>query len=210
MSGVFEFVAVKRDKIGKSGARSLRRESRVPAILYGGDGDQIPLTLDHNEVVKHLQHEAVYSHILDVIVDGAKESAVLKAVQRHPAKPIIMHLDFMRVDAFEVIRMHVPLHFINEDSCVGAKAGGVVTHNLVDIEVSCAAGKLPEYIEVNLSGLDLGQSFHLSDLILPDGVAIVTHGAAQTAEADQAVVTILAPKKAAVDDVEQSSDTAEG
>ncbi|MDT8407826.1 MAG: 50S ribosomal protein L25/general stress protein Ctc [Methylococcales bacterium] len=203
MSGVFEFVASRREKSGKSVARGLRREGKIPAIIYGGGQEEVCLSLDHNDVLKHLQHESVYSHMLDVVVDGVKHSAVLKAVQRHPAKPIVMHMDFMRVAGSDTIRMHVPLHFINEEVCVGAKAGGVITHNLVDIEVACPANQLPEFIEVDLAALDVGHSLHLSEISLPAGVEVLalTHGGA-----DQAVVTILAAKKGPAEEVEQAPE----
>jgi len=173
MSDVFEFVAESRVGTGKCAVRKVRRQGSVPAIVYGGHKEPQMIVLNHNEVVKHLDHEAVYSHVLDVIVDGKAEKAILKAVQRHPAKFQILHLDFLRVDMAEALKVHVPLHFINEANSVGGKKGGVAAHSLVDVEVSCLPAKLPEYIEVNLINLDVGESLHLSDLVLPDGVEIV-------------------------------------
>ncbi len=178
MSNIFEFIAESRSGSGSSMARGLRREGKVPAVVYGGSVGPETIALDHNEVEKHLEHEAVYSHVLDVKVDGKVQKALLKAVQRHPAKPQVLHMDFMRVDATHKVKMHVPLHFINEDICVGVKAGGVVTHSSVDIEVSCLPGVLPEYLEVDLAEIELGGGVHLSDISLPSGVEIVelTHG----------------------------------
>ena len=193
MSSVFEFVAESRVKPGKNGARSARRDGKVPAILYGGSDAPEMMVLDHNEVIKHLEHEAVYSHILDVKIDGKIQKAVLKAVQRHPAKPKIMHMDFFRVSGDEVIKMHVPLHFINEDKSVGAKQGGVVMHNLVDVEVSCLPNQLPEYIEVDLAQLDVGESIHVSGLKVPDGVELTALSHGDDHSADVSVVTIVPP-----------------
>jgi len=178
MSNVFEFVAESRGQSGKSTARSLRRQGKVPAVIYGGNGEPQMLVLSHNEVVKHLDHEAVYSHILDVNVDGRKEKAVLKGVQRHPAKFQILHLDFLRVNMADTVKVHVPLHFINESTSIGGKKGGIAAHSMVDVEVSCLPAALPEFIEVDLAKLDIGESVHLSDIVLPAGIEIValTHG----------------------------------
>ena len=131
------------------------------------------LVLNHNEVVKHLDHEAVYSHVLDVTIDGKTEKAILKGVQRNPAKFQILHLDFLRVEMGEQLKVHVPLHFVNEHGSVGGKKGGIAAHSMVDVEVSCMPANLPEFIEVDLSSLDIGESIHLSDLVLPPGVEIV-------------------------------------
>jgi len=189
MSGVFEFIAESRSAIGTSAAKVVRRQGRVPAVIYGGQAAPEMLSLDHNEVLKHLAHEAVYSHVLDVTVNGKSEKAVLKHIQRHPAKPQVLHIDFMRVDDSHKLKVHVPLHFINEDICVGHKKGGVVTHSMVDVEVSCMPSALPEFIEVDLAALDIGGIVHLSDLTLPAGVEIPV--LSQGAEHDHPVVQIV-------------------
>lgn len=190
MSGVFEFVATSRSKSGKSAAKAARRQGNVPAVIYGGGQAPQSLELEHNEVVKHLVHEAVYSHVLDVTVDGKTEKALLKGVQRHPARPKVLHLDFMRVSETAKLKVRVPLHFINEATSIGVKKGGVVSHSVVDVEVLCLSSALPEFIEVNLANLDLGQSIHLTDLVLPAGVQLVelTHGS----DHNLSVVTIAA------------------
>ncbi|WP_305906357.1 50S ribosomal protein L25/general stress protein Ctc [Methylomarinum sp. Ch1-1] len=178
MSNVFEFVAETRDMSGKNAAKAARREGKVPAVIYGGESAPEMLVLEHNEILKHLDHEAVYSHILDVKVDGKTQKALLKDIQRHPAKPQVLHMDFMRVDESHQVKMHVPLHFINEETCVGVKTGGVVTHAMVDVEVSCMPSALPEYLEVDLADVELGAVVHMSDIKLPAGVEIpeLAHG----------------------------------
>jgi large subunit ribosomal protein L25 len=155
----------------------LRKVGKVPAVIYGG-GEPVGLVLDHNKVLKSLENEAVYSHILTVNVAGKEERAILKDLQRHPSKPIVMHMDFQRVSAADKIKVHVPLHFVNQEASVGVKKGGVVNHNLVDVEVVCLPDRLPEYLEVDLADVDVGQSVHLSELKLPEGVEIVAllHG----------------------------------
>lgn len=203
MSNLFEFVAESRKQSGKNAARSVRRQGNVPAVIYGGHGEPQMLVLSHNEVVKHLAHEAVYSHVLDVTIDGKKEKAILKGVQRHPAKVQVLHLDFMRVSMSESLKVHVPLHFINEDTSVGGKKGGVATHSMVDVEVSCLPAALPEYIEVNLANLDIGESVHLSDLVLPAGVEIIA--LAQGPEHDLPVVSMMASKTSKEEEVSEEA-----
>lgn len=203
MSNVFEFVAESRGKSGKSAARNARRQGNVPAVIYGGHGEPQMLSLNHNEVIKHLEHEAVYSHILDVNVDGKTEKAILKGVQRHPAKFRILHLDFLRVNMSDMVKVHVPLHFLNEHTSIGGKKGGIAAHAMIDVEVSCLPSALPDFIEVNLAGLDIGESVHLSDIVLPAGVEIVA--LAQGPEHDHPVASMMA-SKASKDDVAEAPE----
>ena len=207
MLNVFEFNAVARDKCGTSVARGIRYNNGVPAIIYGAGKEPEMLVLDHNEVVKSLSYEAVYSHLLDVNVDGKAQQAILKAVQRHPSKPRILHMDFQRVSKTDKLRVNVPLHFINEDSAVGVKAGGVVTHNMVDIEVSCLPKDLPEFIELDLTSLDIGESIHLTDVKLSKGVEIIA--LAQGGDHDLPVVSIVS-KRGGADDDADGADAVEG
>lgn len=192
MSNVFEFIAESRGQSGKNAARRARRTGNVPAVIYGGHGEPQMLLLNHNEVIKHLAHEAVYSHVLNINVDGKAEKVILKGVQRHPAKFQVLHMDFLRVSMAEALKVHVPLHFINEHTSVGGKKGGIVTHAMIDVEVSCLPTVLPDYIEVDLSGLDIGDSVHLSDIVLPAGVEIMA--LAQGPEHDHPVASMMASK----------------
>ncbi|BBL76586.1 50S ribosomal protein L25/general stress protein Ctc [Methylomagnum ishizawai] len=177
MAGSFVFDAEVRTNTGKGDARRLRNLGKVPAVLYGG-GEPVSLILEHNKVVKALENEATYSHILTLNIGDKQEQAILKELQRHPSKPIIMHMDFQRVSESDKIKVHVPLHFVNQETSVGVKKGGVVNHNLVDVEVTCLPSQLPEFIEVDMADVDIGESVHLSDLKLPVGVQIVAllHG----------------------------------
>ncbi|MEY2700272.1 MAG: ribosomal rRNA E-loop binding protein Ctc/L25/TL5 [Pseudomonadota bacterium] len=191
MVGSFEFIAQKRDVHGKGAMRRMRNTNQVPAVLYGGDRAPESLVLVHHEVVKLLQNDAVYSHILDVVVDGVAQRAILKAIQRHPAKPVIMHMDFQRVSDSDLIHVHVPLHFVNQAGGVGVKKGGIAMHNMVEVEVICLPGALPDAIEVDVAYLDIGQSLHLTDLRLPAGVQL--SALLQGADHDHPVVTIKPP-----------------
>ncbi len=191
MSNVFEFVGETRTESGKSSARAMRRAGNLPAVIYG-HGEPQMLSLNHNEVVKHLAHEEVYSHILDITIDGKTEKAILKSVQRHPAKVRVLHLDFLRINLADRIKVHVPLHFINEHTGIGGKKGGVAAHTMTSVEVFCLPTFLPDFIEVNLTMLDVGHSIHLSELKIPANVQIVelTHGT----DHDLAVVSMQAAK----------------
>jgi large subunit ribosomal protein L25 len=202
MSNVFEFVADSRQCSGKSAARRARRAGTVPAVIYGGHSEPQMLVLNHNEVIKHLEHEAVYSHVLDVTIDGKTEKAILKGVQRNPARVQIQHLDFLRVNMSEVVKVHVPLHFTNEHTSIGGKKGGIAAHSMVDVEISCLPMFLPEFIEVNLTDLDIGATLHLSDLVLPTGVEIVA--LAQGADHNLPVASMMASKASKDDAAAQS------
>ena len=169
----FELNAEPRTDTGKGASRRLRHAGKVPAIMYGGNKEPESLTLNHNEVLRNLAHEAFYSHILTIKVGGAETRAVLRDLQRHPSKPFVQHMDLMRVSESEKLRMNVPLHFIGEDVAPGVKAGGMVSHEIIEVEVECLPKDLPEYIEVDVSGLDVGDSLHLSDLVMPAGAILL-------------------------------------
>ena len=179
MAGSFDFEAELRTATGKGDARRTRRLGKIPAIVYGGGAAPVALNLTHHRVSKALENEAVYSHILTLKYDGKEEKAILKAIERHPSRPIIMHLDFQRVNETDKLHVHVPLHFVNQETSVGVKKGGVVSHAMVEVEVVCLPKDLPEFIEVDMAAVDVGGLVHLSDLKLPAGVGLVEliHGA---------------------------------
>jgi large subunit ribosomal protein L25 len=173
MSSQIKVSAEAREDVGKGASRRLRRANRVPGIMYGGEGGAKMVSLDANELHKAAHNEAFFSQVIEVSLDGAGNQVVVRDVQRNPVRDTITHIDFYRVSADRAIEVHVPLHFLNEESCVGVKVGGgLISHNLSEVIVSCLPGNLPEYIEVDLKDLQLGQSLHLSDLTLPEGVEI--------------------------------------
>ena len=175
----FELNAEPRTDTGKGASRRLRHAGKIPAIMYGGNKDPEALTLNHNEVIRNLEHEAFYSHILTIKVGGSETRAVLRDLQRHPFKNLVMHADFQRIDKNKAIHVTVPLHFINEDICHGVKMeGGLLNHLVSEVEISSLPKNLPEYLEVDVAELKLGESLHLSDITLPEGVEIIalTHG----------------------------------
>ena len=196
---IFNLDAEVRTDLGKGASRRLRREDKVPAILYGGDKEPVSLTLEHNKVIQAQEFEAFYSHVLTINVAGESVEAIVKDMQRHPYKPKVTHIDFLRVDANKEINTTVPLHFINEDSADSIKLeGGHAEHHMNDVEISCLPGNLPEFIEVDLAPVALGQTLHLSDLVLSEGVSLVE--LAKGEDHDQAVVTVKAAKGGASDD----------
>jgi large subunit ribosomal protein L25 len=195
----FELQATVRNDAGKGASRRLRREGKVPAILYGAGDAPLMLSLEHNPVMHSLENEAFYSHILNVNVGGKTVRAVLKDLQRHPYKPVLLHLDLQRVSEKEKLRMSVPLHFLGEENAASVKQlGGVVSRLVSEVEVSCLPKDLPEYIEVDVSALGLGETLHLSNLKLPAGVELIalTHGS----EHDLPVVSVHLPRGASESD----------
>ncbi len=194
MSDQFEIQAEVRADLGKGASRRLRRlADLVPAIIYGGDRDPQPLTLVRKDLEKALENEAFYSHVLTINVGNDKQQAILKDLQRHPAKESVMHADFLRVSENRAIKVHVPIHFINEATSYGVKTqGGIVQHQETDIEVQCLPSKIPEYIEVDMLKVEIGQIIHLSDITLPEGVSSVALALGE--DHDLAVASIIAPK----------------
>jgi len=189
----FEIIAEPREDMGKGASRRLRREGKVPGVVYGANKDAASIMVKQNEIFHHLENEAFYSHILTLQVGKAKEKVVLKDLQRHPYKPVVLHLDLLRIDENETLTMRVPLHFINEDICIGVKQdGGVVSHVMTDLEIVCLPKDLPEYIEVDVAEVNVGEGIHLSDLKLPEGteIAALLHGG----DAAQIVATVHIPK----------------
>jgi large subunit ribosomal protein L25 len=189
----FELNAEPRTDKGKGASRRLRRAGKLPGIVYGTEREAEPIALLHDELVHQLEHEAFFSHILTLTIGGRSEKVVLKDLQRHPFRPIVMHIDFQRIDEAQELTMRIPIHFINEASCVGVKtAGAVVSRIMTEVEVSCLPKDLPEFIEVDLGPLDLGATVHLSDLRLPPGVSIyaMKHGG----DGSQTVASVHVPR----------------
>ncbi len=196
----FELDVTVRTDTGKGASRRLRRlHNAIPAVLYGAQKEPVSLTIDHDAILHATDNEAFFSHIITLNVGKKKELAVIKDLQRHPARPLILHADFLRVSEDHAIQIRVPLHFINEEKCVGVKTGGgQILKSMTEIDVTCLPKDLPEFIEVDMLEVDLGQSVHLSDIGLPEGVTSValSHGT----ESDHSVATVQAPRGGAEDD----------
>ena len=200
MSEDFELSCSVREDMGKGASRRLRRLSEsIPAILYGGDKDPTSLTIAHKDIAKATASEAFFSQIITLKIGDKKEKAVVKALQRHPAKPFILHADFLRVSDKQTITVKVPIHFLNEDKCPGVKiGGGNILKTLNEIEVSCLPKDLPGYIEVDMLEVELGESVHLSDIKLPEGVISVALSVGE--KNDLSVAIVQAPRGVAEDE----------
>ena len=197
----FTFNAESRSDTGKGASRRLRHTNAIPAIIYGGKANPQSLTLNHDDVIKTLEVEAVYTSILTVNIDGKANKAIIKDIQRHAYKPKVLHMDFQRVNENEKIHMHIPIHFLGGENSPGVKVGGQMTHNMSDVEVSCLAKDLPEYLEIDVSNMEMGETLHISDLKMPSGVVSVelAHGS----DHDQPIVAIH--KSRAMDESEDTS-----
>ncbi|QLZ70056.1 50S ribosomal protein L25 (plasmid) [Legionella sp. PC1000] len=162
-----------RTDMGKGASRRLRRlENKVPAVIYGGDKKPMSIHFQHNKVIKALETESIYSSVFDITIDGKVEHVILKALQRHPYKPVVMHMDLQRVSKTDVLVKLVPIHFINEDKAPGIKAGGIINHTMTQVEIRCQAKDLPEFIAVDMSDVKMDDIIHLSHLKLPKGVKL--------------------------------------
>ena len=205
MSDQFEIQAEVREDMGKGASRRLRRlADQVPAIIYGGDKDPQPLSLVRKDFERALENEAFYSHVLSIKVGKTKEKAILKDLQRHPAKDSVMHADFLRVDDKVAIKVHVPIHFMNEETSIGVKVqGGIVQHQTTDIEIVCLPGDIPEYIEVDMAEIETGQIVHLSEVALPKGVTSVALALGE--DHDLAIASINAPKGGGDEDEDEGA-----
>ncbi len=173
MATIHEIPAQSRKDEGRGASRRLRRAGQVPAIVYGGDQGPQSIQIDHTAAMLACQNEWFYSAILDLKLDGNVQRVLLRDMQRHPFKPQLLHLDFLRIDENREIRVRVPLHFLNQEMSPAGKISGVaISHALTDIEISCLPKDLPEYVAVDLAALQVGDIVHMSDLKLPEGVEI--------------------------------------
>ncbi|EPC03764.1 hypothetical protein L861_00275 [Litchfieldella anticariensis FP35 = DSM 16096] len=203
----YQLTANVRKELGKGASRRLRRANQqVAAIIYGGEKAPQPITIDKAAFYKAIEEEAFFSSIINIDVDGSSEQVIIRDLQRHPYKALITHADFMRIDATHEMTLHVPLHVIGEERCKGIKEQGGVLHVLAnDVEVSCLPKDLPEYLEVDITDLELGGTLHLSDLKLPQGVTSValSHGE----EHDAGIVNITHPTRGTAEEGEEGEET---
>jgi len=211
MSSQIEFTleAETRQDVGKGASRRLRRQKRVPAVVYGGSDTAVAVTLSHDEVYRKFQHEAFFSHIITLKLDGKKkQQAIMRDVQRHPFKPLISHIDFQRIVADQEIQVRVPLHFANVEECPGVRMnGGEMSHLENDVLVACLPKDLPEYIEVDVVNMDIGDTIHLSELVMPEGTRALDldHGE----DYDRGVISCHMPRVTTEEDLEVETEEGE-
>jgi len=202
MKDDFDLIADIREDQGKGASRRLRHQGKVPAIIYGAGRPPRALVFDHNRVIQQLDNESFYSSVLNIKVGEKSQAAILKDVQRHPAKPLVMHMDFQRVVEDQEIKMLVPIHFNGEDVAPGVKTGGgKVSHLITEVEVVCLPRYLPEYLDIDVSELELDEMLKLSDIQLPEGVSIPA--LAQGEEADRSVVSIHIIKEVVIEEEDE-------
>ena len=207
MSDDINVQATSRSVLGKGASRRLRRENLVPGILYGADEEPTPINLKHNEVLKHLENDLFYSQLLMLSVDG-KEAVrtVLRDVQRHPHKLQILHLDFQRVVAGAELTLTVALSFLNEEACYGVKTeGGMITHNETEVAIACLPRHIPDNIEIDMRDMKIGDSVHLSDLNLPEGVRL-TDLSEKGDDTDRALASVIASRKTLEEEDEEAAE----
>jgi large subunit ribosomal protein L25 len=198
-----EIKAVKRDVKGTGASRRLRRAGSVPGVVYGAGKDAVNIELNTKELFLQFRHEAFHASILSLNLDGKKEDVLLRDFQMHPVRNSIQHMDFQRVNANEKVHVKIPFHFLHEDTAPGVKVGGgIVAHIMTEAEVSCLPKDLPEFIEVDLAALELGDSVHLSQITLPKGVEFValSHG-------NDAAVAAIAKTRGGVSDDATDGET---
>ena len=197
-----------RTDLGKGASRRLRRlENKVPAVLYGSEKAPQAIHLLHNKVMKALETESIYSSVFDLRVDGKIEHVILKDLQRHPYKPVILHMDLQRVSAKDVLIKMIPLHFINEQESKGAKAGGMINHTMTQVEIRCQAKYLPEFIEVDVAEMAVDDVIHLSNLKLPSNVHLASDPS--VGGHDHPVVSIHMHRGSTADEAEEAAEKAE-
>ena len=195
MSAALELNAEVRTAVGRSVSRRMRRvEGKIPAVVYGAAEEGQNLMLNMNELTKVMQSDTFYSQILNISIAGKSQQVVVRDLHRSPDSGKVLHVDFLRVRADQEINVNIPLRFVNEESCVGVKiGGGLITHNLIEVEISCLPADLPEVIEVDVADLDVGESIHLSGLNVPNNVSIVAL-ASGDGDRDSSVVTVSAKR----------------
>ena len=210
MSAALELNAEIRTVVGRSASRRMRRvEGKIPAVVYGAAEEGQNLTLNMNELAKVMQSDAFYSQIVNISIAGKSQQVVVRDLHRSPDSGKVLHVDFLRVRADQEINVNIPLRFLNEESCVGVKVGGgLITHNLIEVEISCLPADLPETIEVDVADLDIGESIHLSGLTVPNNVSIVAL-ASGDGDRDSSVVTVSAKRGGADldDELEMAGQT---
>ena len=207
MSEEFNLIAEMRDDQGKGASRRLRHQGMVPAVIYGAGRDPRNLMFDHNKVLRQLEDPSFYSSILNVKVGEKSRAAIVKDIQRHPSKKQIIHIDLQRIVEDEQIKMQIPIHYLGEEDAVGVKiGGGTVTKIMTELEISCLPKDLPEFLEVDISELELDQMLNVSDISLPEGVEISDI----IKEQDQAIVSIQEIKEIIEEEIEDEDSESDG
>lgn len=203
MSYTLNAVVRSNEQQGKGASRRLRKENLIPAIIYGGEGEAVSICVKTNELVKAISEDAFFSSIIGIELDGTKQEVIIKALQRHPSKGFPLHADFQRIVRGQEMNFSVPVRVINEEESAGKKTGGVLTQLVNDIQVTCLPRNLPEFIEIDVAKLEVGDNIRLGDVALPQGLSLVLQ---DDSELENAIVSMQAPT---VEEVEESTEEAD-
>ena len=204
----FELIAEQRSDVGKGASRRLRRDGKLPGIVYGTNKDASMIVFNHNEIMHQLEKEAFYSRVLTLKIGKTTQKVVLKDLQRHPFKRSVLHIDLQRIDEDQKLTMRVPLHFINEEMCIGVKQdGGVISHLMAEVEIVCLPKDLPEFLDIDMSEVGINETLQLKDIKLPEGIEIYSllHGGDDA----QPIVSVHIPKVSAADEAAEAAEAAE-
>ena len=204
----FELIAEQRSDVGKGASRRLRRDGKLPGIVYGTNKDASMIVFNHNEIMHQLEQEAFYSRVLTLKIGKTTQKVVLKDLQRHPFKRSVLHIDLQRIDEDQKLTMRVPLHFINEEMCIGVKQdGGVISHLMTEVEIVCLPKDLPEFLDIDMSEVGINETLQLKDIKLPEGIEIYSllHGGDDA----QPIVSVHIPKVSAADEAAEAAEAAE-
>ena len=204
----FELIAEQRSDVGKGASRRLRRDGKLPGIVYGTNKDASMIVFNHNEIMHQLEQEAFYSRVLTLKIGKTTQKVVLKDLQRHPFKRSVLHIDLQRIDEDQKLTMRVPLHFINEEMCIGVKQdGGVISHLMAEVEIVCLPKDLPEFLDIDMSEVGINETLQLKDIKLPEGIEIYSllHGGDDA----QPIVSVHIPKVSAADEAAEAAEAAE-
>ncbi|WP_435933109.1 50S ribosomal protein L25/general stress protein Ctc [Moraxella bovoculi] len=203
MSYTLNAVARSAEEQGKGASRRLRKENLIPAIIYGGESEAVSICVKTNELVKAISEDAFFSSIIGIELDGTKQEVIIKALQRHPSKGFPLHADFQRIVRGQEMNFSVPVRVINEEQSAGKKTGGVLTQLVNDIQVTCLPRNLPEFIEIDVAKLEVGDNIRLGDVELPQGLSLVLQ---DDSELENAIVSMQAPT---VEEVKESTEEAD-
>ncbi len=200
MANAFLLKAESRNDIGKGASRRLRREEKIPAVIYGGEEEPKSITICHSAILKCLNDSSFFSQLVDIDVDGEVEEVIVRDLQRHPYKPTVLHADFQRVVRGQELTINVPVVYVNVEESKGVKAGGILSQNVIDVEVICRPSLIPESLEVDVAELDINDVLRLTDIKLPEGVRLVALEGEDTEENDEVIVSIQPPQAEVVEE----------
>ena len=209
MADTVHLNAEPRSDSGKGASRRLRHQGMVPAIVYGGDSDPVKISIPHNKIFHELEHETIYTQVIELQVGDLTEEVILRDLQRHPYKNKVMHADFFRIDKNKPIKIVVPIHVLNAEDCVGVRQdGGMITQTVTETEIIALPKDLPEYLEIDAAELHLGDALHLSNIVMPEGVQLTALMNIEEEELDDHDIGVVSVVKTREEVIEEEAPEA--